>query len=113
MKNRIEELRISLNKTQDELGEELGVTGTAVCAWEKGRRSISESKIKLICAKYNVNRAWLVEGVGNMFVNMPDTILDELSIQYDLSAEEKDIVSDFCKLPKEQRSVIVSFLRKK
>lgn len=113
MNSRIAELRSILHLSQDKFGEALGVGGTAVCAWENGRRGISEQTIISICREFNVSRAWLVEGVGDMFVNIPDTILDELSIQYDLSVEEKELVSDFCKLPKEQRAVIVSFLRKK
>ena len=46
-----------------------------------------------------------------MFTNLPETILDELALQYELTDEEKDLVSDFCKLTKEQRSIIMAFLR--
>ena len=48
-----------------------------------------------------------------MFTNLPETILDELALQYELTDEEKDLVSDFCKLPKEQRNVVMAFLRGK
>ena len=38
MNERIEELRSALGLSQDKFGEALGVTRTAVCAWENGRR---------------------------------------------------------------------------
>lgn len=113
MNERIEKLRNTLSLSQDKFGEALGVTRTAVCAWENGRRGISEQTIISICREFNVNRLWLVEGVGDMFTNLPETILDELALQYDLSDEEKKLVSDFCKLSKEQRNIIMTFLRGK
>ena len=113
MNERIEELRNVLNLSQSKFGEALGVTRTAVCAWENGRRSISEQTIISICREFNVNRAWLVEGVGDMFTNLPETILDELALQYELTDLEKDLVGDFCKLPKEQRNIVITFLRGK
>lgn len=113
MNERIEELRNALGLSQDKFGESLGVTRTAVCAWENGRRGISEQTVISICREFNVNRAWLVEGVGDMFTNLPETILDELALQFELTEDEKDLVSDFCKLPKEQRNVVMAFLRGK
>lgn len=113
MNERIEKLRNTLSLSQDKFGEALGVTRTAVCAWENGRRGISEQTIISICREFNVNRLWLVEGVGDMFTNLPETILDELALQYELTDDEKDLVSDFCKLPKEQRNVVMAFLRAK
>lgn len=113
MNKRIEELRNTLGLSQDKFGEALGVTRTAVCAWENGRRGVSEQTIISICRAFNVNRAWLVEGVGDIFTNLPETILDELALQFELTDEEKDLVNDFCKLPKEQRSVVMAFLKGK
>jgi transcriptional regulator with XRE-family HTH domain len=113
MNERIVKLRITLNLRQDKFGEALGVTRTAVCAWEKGRRNITEQIIISICREFNVNRAWLVEGAGDMFTNLPETILDELAMQYELTDDEKNIVAYFCKLSKEKRSIVMDFLRTK
>ncbi len=112
MNSRIGELRNVLNLSQDKFGEALGVTRTAVCAWENGRRRVSEQMVISICREFNVNRAWLVEGIGDMFTNLPETILDELALQFDLSDKERELVADFCKLSKEQRNAVMGFLRK-
>lgn len=109
--NRIEEIRNTLDLSQNKFGEALGVTRSAVCSWENGRREITESTIISICREFNVNRAWLVEGVGDMFTNLPETIIDELAMQFDLDEDEKEIVSLFCSLPKENRSIVMNFLR--
>lgn len=111
MNKRIVELRNYLGLSQDKFGEAIGVTRTAVCAWENGRRGISEQIIMSICRVFNVNRAWLAEGVGNMFTDIPETILDELALQFDLTDDEKKLVSDFCNLSKEKRSELLLFLR--
>ena len=111
MNTRIEELRNALGLSQDKFGEVLGVTRTAVCAWENGRRGVSEQTIISICREFNVNRSWLVEGTGDMFTNLPETILDELALQFELSEEERELVADFCNLSKEQRTIIMRFLR--
>lgn len=113
MNERIEKIRIQLGLSQDKFGEALGVTRTAVCAWEKGRRGVTEQVIIAICREFNVNRSWLVEGVGEMFTDFPETILDELALQFELTEDEKELVLEFCSLPKEQRTIILNFLRGK
>ena len=111
MNERIQELRTILGLSQDKFGEALGVTRTAVCAWENGRRGISEQTIISICREFNVNRDYLVDGVGNIFTNLPQNLIDELAIEFELTDEEKALVTDFCELPKEQRSIVMNFMR--
>ena len=111
MKERIKELRKALRLSQEEFGAKIGVTGSSVCNYENGSRTIMEQIIVSICREFNVNRAWLVEGVGDMFTNLPETIIDELVVQFDLDEEERELVSLFCNLPKENRSVVMNFLR--
>ena len=68
--------------------------------------------ITSICREFNVNREWLVQGVGDMFTNLPETIIDELAIQYDLSNDELEIVKTFCSLSKEERNAVMLFFKK-
>lgn len=113
MNERLKELRKCLGVNQEEFSTKIGVTRSAISRLESGDINFTEQMIISICRAFNVNRAWLVEGVGDMFTNLPETILDELALQYELTDEEKDLVSDFCKLPKEQRNVVMVFLRGK
>lgn len=111
MNERLKQLRISLNLNQSELSSRIGVTRSSISRLESGDINFTEQMILSICREFNVNRAWLVEGVGDMFTNLPETIIDELAMQFDLDEEEKEIVSLFCSLPKENRSIVMNFLR--
>lgn len=113
MNERLKILRKYLNLSQKSFAEKLGITDSGLSNLESGKRNLTEQMIISICREFNVNRAWLVEGVGDMFTNLPETILDELALQYELTDLEKDLVGDFCKLPKEQRNIVITFLRGK
>ena len=111
MNERLKTLRNALGINQSDFSNKIGVTRSAISRLESGDINFTEQMIISICREFNVNRAWLVEGTGDMFTNLPETILDELALQFDLSDEEKALVADFCNLSKEQRTVIMSFLR--
>lgn len=111
LNERLKKLRKYLDLSQKVFAEKLGITDSGLSNLENGKRNLTEQMIISICREFNVNRAWLVEGVGDMLTNLPETILDELALQFDLSVEEKELVSDFCNLSKEQRMVIMRFLR--
>lgn len=111
MNERIRELRLSLGLSAEKFGSHVGVTRSAISRIENGVVNVTEQMIRAICREFNVNRAWLTEGVGEMFVEIPETILDELALQFDLSDKEKGFISSFCRFPKEKRNVIMEFLR--
>lgn len=112
MNTRIKKLRNALKLSQSNFGKPLGVTRTAVCSWENGRREISNYLIISICREYNVNRDWLVDGTGDMFSDFPDTIWNDLSERFDLSDDDIFLISEYCTLPKEHRDSIVHFFHK-
>jgi transcriptional regulator with XRE-family HTH domain len=84
MNERLKELRKYLNLSQKVFAEKLGITDSGLSNLESGKRNLTEQMIISICREFNVNRAWLVEGVGDMFTNLPETILDELALQFEL-----------------------------
>lgn len=112
MNNRLKELRLTLGLNQEKFGEKIGLTRSAICNYENGTRTIMEQTIKSICREFNVNYLWLTTGDGEMFADLPETVIDELALEYDLEESEKDLVRDFVKLPKEQRKLLMAFLRR-
>lgn len=70
MHTRIKQLRKTLSLNQSEFGSRLGVTQTAVTAWESGTRILRDAIIQSICREFHVNEAWLRTGEGEMFVSM-------------------------------------------
>ncbi len=110
MNERIKELRKTLEVSQRDFGKKIGITDTAVSKLENGERNPSEQTLKSICREYNVNYIWLTEGIGDMFTGVPESIIDELVVQYDLNDIETEILRKFLNLPKEQRQIMMEYL---
>jgi len=111
LNNRIKELRKTIGLSQEAFGEKVGITKTSVSRLEKGERNPSEQTIKSICREYNVDYFWLTEGIGEMFTDLPETLIDEVAEEYDLSDLDKLLVKRYMQLPPEKRKVIIEYLR--
>lgn len=111
MNERIKELRKALNLTLEKFGEPIGLKKSALSLIESGRNSVTEQTVKAICREFNVDYLWLTTGEGEMFTDLPETLFDELALQYDLTEEEKDVVRYFLTLSKEERAIVMKFLR--
>ena len=108
---RIKELRKNiLGLSMEAFGEKLGVAKNTVSQWESGKNTISESMIKAICREYNVNYFWLTEGDGDVFIDLPETALDELCLEYGLDEFERSIILEFIKLSYDERKVIKKYI---
>lgn len=109
---RVREVRKSLNMTLDKFGEKLGVKKAAISAIENGNRNITEQMVKSICREYNVNYDYLIYGKGDMFDDLPQTILDELCAQYNLDELDRQIVDIYISLPKQLRDSVKEHIKK-
>ena len=65
--NKIRLIRKSLDMTQSEFGDSLGVNRTVIKNYELGITDPSKLFIDHLCARYNVSRKWLDSGIGDMF----------------------------------------------
>lgn len=93
IKDRIKFLRKEkLNLTQIEFGKKLGSAGSTVVGWEKGDRIPPESTIKLICNEFNVNYAWLKDGVGDIFSETNKSLIDLLCEENELNDIQRRII---------------------
>lgn len=110
MNERIKLLRNTLGLSQEAFGEKIGVTKASVSRLEKGERNPSEQTVKSICREFNVNYAWLLEGRGEMFSALPETLLDEVAEEYELDELDKLLVKKYMQLPHEKRGVIKDYL---
>ncbi len=108
---RIYLLRKSLNLSQEEFGDKLGLVRSAISSYESGRRNLSEHSIKSICREFNVNYIWLVSGDGEMFLDVSNAILDQLATEYDLTDDDKEIINNYISLDSQSRAVFTNYLR--
>lgn len=78
MNERIKELRRTLNLTQQEFADRIGVKRNTVATYEGGRNTPIDSVVSLICREFNVNEEWLRTGQGEMFKAIPEE--DEVAV---------------------------------
>lgn len=72
LNERLKKLRKTLDLTQQELADKLGVKRNTVAQWEIGRNEPSDAIIFSICREFDVNKEWLRTGEGEMFVIRSD-----------------------------------------
>lgn len=68
---RINKVRKRKEFTQKDFGERIGMKANSISDIEKGKNSVTEYVIKLVCSEFNVNEQWLRTGEGgdeNMFL---------------------------------------------
>lgn len=109
---RLKYLRKTLNLTLEKFGEKIGLKKNSMSAIETGRNNLTESVAKSICREFNVDYFWLTEGEGEMFIDIPDTIIEEMKITYNLSDFEEKILRQYLILTEDERNVLQDILKK-
>lgn len=109
--DRIKEVRSALKLTLEGFGSRVGVTKVAISNIEKGNRSVTEQMRKAICREFNVNYDFLVYGEGEMFSDLPQTVLDELCMQYDCDDDDRSMIYEYLKLDASSRKVLKDYIR--
>lgn len=108
---RVKEIRRSLKLTLEKFGERLGVGKTAISKIEKGENNLSSQMMKAICNEYRVNYEYLESGTGEMFSDVPQTVVDELCAQYDLDDFDRIMLQEYLKLDESSRNVLKAYIR--
>ena len=113
MKQRLRELRKTLNLNQTEFGNMIGVKQSTITGYETGKRIPLDSVIFSICREFNVNENWLRSGEGDMFLPVEDEVgeivsklVDESNPFYDLII---DIMHTFNNLDDKGQEIICNF----
>ncbi|WP_052466156.1 helix-turn-helix domain-containing protein [Beduini massiliensis] len=109
---RIKAIRLEKKLNQESFGKRLGVGKTAISKLEKNERNLTEQMGKLIMNEFNVSYAYLMEGKGDMFDDLPETLLDELADEYHLTDIQKKLVKTFLELDDEQKDALTTLLEK-
>ena len=112
MKTRLRNLRKSLNLTQQDFADKIGIKRNTLANYEIGRNEPIDAVISLICKEFNVNEEWLRTGKGEMFNTVGDDELAYLVGQLCGSDDEfkKEFVKTLCKLSDKQWKVFKEFI---
>lgn len=111
MGERIKKLRRTLDLTQQVFGSKIGTTQNNIASYETGRREPSSAAFNNICKTFNVNEGWLRTGEGDMFSATPETALDELAKEFNLTELEQRIISRYLHLSESDRLVIRNWIQ--
>ena len=70
MNERLKKLRKTLDMTQQEFADRIGIKRNSLANYETGRNTPIDAIIVSICREFNVNEEWLREGKGEIFIKM-------------------------------------------
>ena len=110
MHERLKTLRRSLNITQQEFADRIGISRGNIGAYEVGKNAPSDAVISLICREFNVSEEWLRTGVGEMFVPEVPNELDALVLKYGLSDADQVLIEKYLSLKPKSRDTIIQFI---
>lgn len=106
---RVKEVRKSLNLSMEKFGERLGVSKSAIANIESDYRNLTKQMAKSICREYNIDYFWLTEGTGNMFMQVPDSLIEEVIQDYNLDKNDKYILESYLELSDDEKKTIKNF----
>lgn len=110
---RVKEVRKALGLTLDKFGEKVGVKKQTVSRIENGVNNVTDQMMLSICREFNVNYDFLMNGEGEMFDDLPQTVLDELCAQYDLDDLDRTLVEMYIEMPEQVRDYLKQEIRKR
>lgn len=106
---RVKEVRKSLNLSMEKFGERLGVSKSAIANIESDYRNLTKQMAKSICGEYNIDYFWLTEGTGNMFMQVPDSLIEEVIEDYNLDKNDKYILESYLELSEDEKKTVKNF----
>ena len=68
MNDRIRELRKTLELSQREFAQKIGLKQNPISYMEKSGATVTEQNVKAICSQFSVSESWLRTGSGKMFL---------------------------------------------
>lgn len=106
------ELRKACNKNQSDFAKVLGLSRSGVTAIETGQRKVTDKHLIMLSNwdEYNVNIDWLRTGNGEMFLPSETDVLEKIRQEYRLTDQQFKFVSNFLRLPENEKEIIFNFL---
>lgn len=111
--DRVKNVRKALDLTLEEFGKKVGVTKQTVSRIENSVNNLTEQMAKSICREYNVSYDYLIYGEGEMFDDLPQTILDELCIQHHLDDLDRTLIEMYLEMPEQIREYLKQEISKR
>ena len=111
MNKRIRKLRKQLNLSQTQFGREIGLTQKPVSEMERDGGTVTERNFNAICKAFNVNPVWLRDGIGAMFLENREALIESVAKEFGLFPEEIALMRMYFDLPREYRKGVITFAK--
>lgn len=113
IRERVKKLRKSLNLTQTEFGQKIGVSVGVIANLELDRAKINPIMVQHICDVFGVSRKWLETGDGEMFLDLGEDAQFELLCTEIAESEDafiKRVMKAYWRLPEEKKKLVRQFI---
>lgn len=107
---RVKSVRATLGLSMDKFASRIGITKSGINTIEHNRANPSEIVLKTICREFDVDYFWLTEGIGNMFLDIPDNTIDELIEEYQINPNQKPLIKAYLKSSEETKERLLDFI---
>lgn len=109
--SRIYKIRKHFNLSMEKFGKQIGISKGSINNIEKGTTNPSSQTINSICREFNVDYAWLTQGVGeDIFISIPESKIDQIMEDYGLTEKERPLVRGYLEAPEEVRQQVADYL---
>lgn len=109
---RLKEIRKQNGLTLETFGARLGVGKQAISKLEKGENKITVQMKKSICREFNVNYDWLESGEGEMFSNLPHSILGDVCTAYNCDDMDRKLIETYLECDPDIRAAIKQYIKR-
>lgn len=99
-----------LKLTQEDFSSQIKISRSNLGSIETGRIGITDRVISDICAAFQINESWLRTGTGEMFAESDESILTELSKEYNLDGMQRLVIESVLRMNDLERRALKSFL---
>lgn len=101
-----------LHMNQTEFAVSIGMKQTSVSSFEKEGATVSDQSIKAISSVHGVREEWLRTGAEPMFIQTPNSALDQLKKEFNLDDFSSNLILQYLKLDPSQRQIVQDFFYK-
>ncbi|MFQ6794710.1 MAG: helix-turn-helix domain-containing protein [Thomasclavelia sp.] len=106
---RVRYIRKDKKLTLEKFGEKIGLKKNSLSQIENGKNDLTEQNKKAICREFYVNYAWLSEGIGDIYINIGETLINKLAGEFQLSQVQIKMIEAIMKLDDEQINMFSKF----
>lgn len=95
VKDRIKQLRQTLDLTQEEFGKRIGLVKSGISRIENGTTGTTEQTLRSMCREFGASYLWLTTGEGSMFENGDDVAALHVMVDQVMASENERVKQIF------------------